>query len=188
MTMIRPRGGDFHYSTDELEMMQRDLLAFREVQAGDINCDDGFVFGILNEKGRIDEQSCRMLLRAAAKQPCTFHRAFDAIPQEEMEAQLEILIALGFKSVLTSGGQKDALAGKAMLSKLVAMAGTRIQIVVGGGVRSSNLLALQDTGAMWYHSSAAVGDGNASDPEELQAMKNIMDHCSPSASTRYETQ
>src|SRR5436309_3568081 len=46
--MIRPRGGDFLYSTDEFEIMKRDIEIARQLKA------DGVVFGILSADGRID--------------------------------------------------------------------------------------------------------------------------------------
>ena len=40
--MIRPRGGDFLYSDNELEVMKADVRALKQAGA------DGFVTGILN--------------------------------------------------------------------------------------------------------------------------------------------
>ncbi len=49
MVMIRPRGGNFIYSRDEFEIMQEDILLCKELPV------TGVVFGLLDEKGNIDE-------------------------------------------------------------------------------------------------------------------------------------
>jgi copper homeostasis protein len=46
--IIRPRGGDFCYTSDEFESMKRDVLTAKELGA------DGVVFGILKEDGHIE--------------------------------------------------------------------------------------------------------------------------------------
>lgn len=67
--MIRPRDGDdFQYDADELEVMERDIIALKQSGA------NGFVFGVLNEAGEINMEGCSRLLRAAQPLPCTFHR------------------------------------------------------------------------------------------------------------------
>jgi copper homeostasis protein len=67
--MIRPRAGDdFHYDADELEVMERDIIALKESGA------DGFVFGCLTPTGHLDIEANSRLLRAAQPLPCTFHR------------------------------------------------------------------------------------------------------------------
>lgn len=67
--MIRPRDGDdFQYDADELEVMERDIIALKEFGA------DGFVFGCLTSSGGLDIEANSRLLRAAQPLPCTFHR------------------------------------------------------------------------------------------------------------------
>ena len=48
MVMIRPRVGDFVYSTLEMDVMLEDIRAFKQAGA------DGFVFGALTSEGRVD--------------------------------------------------------------------------------------------------------------------------------------
>ena len=43
--MIRPRGGDFMYTEEEVNVMVQDIIALKQAGA------DGFVFGILNRLG-----------------------------------------------------------------------------------------------------------------------------------------
>ena len=93
--MIRPRGMDFIYDDDEFLQMKKDIESFAGA--------DGFVFGILRD-GKVDEERCRVLVEKSEGRPCTFHRAFDEIPESQMMAELEVLVRCGFKSVLTSGG------------------------------------------------------------------------------------
>lgn len=167
--MIRPRGGGFAYTDAELEIMEHDLQRFEEHGA------DGFVFGILNAEGEIDGERCERLLAKANGKPCTFHRAFDEIAPSSMLAQLEVLVALGFTSVLTSGGAPNAVEGKAMLRTLVEGAKGRISVIVGGGVRSANLSDLRGyVGAEWWHSSAVVDGGEVASEGEIRALGEVL--------------
>lgn len=54
--MIRPRGGDFCYSLEEIQIMENDIQALKELGA------DGFVFGCLSRDGSIDIESNQTLL------------------------------------------------------------------------------------------------------------------------------
>lgn len=129
--MIRPRGGDFYYSQKELMVMKRDIEILGEMGA------DGFVFGVLDEKGYVDTESCESLIRAANGKPCTFHRAFDA--SADFHNSLEKIIDCGFQRILTSGGQTTTSEGLALIMGLMEKAGDRIIIMPGGGSKPSHL-------------------------------------------------
>jgi copper homeostasis protein len=165
--MIRPRGMDFVYDDDEFLQMKKGIERFARA--------DGFVFGILRD-GKVDIERCRILVEKAEGKPCTFHRAFDEIPESQMMAELEVLVSCGFKSVLTSGGRKNALEGRKILAELVEAAKKRIDIIVGGGVRSSNLEMLRrETSAGWFHSSAIVEPGGeVASRDEVTRLTEIM--------------
>lgn len=57
--MIRPRGGDFLYSEQEVEVMRRDIQLMKSHGA------DGLVLGLLTEDGRVDAELCMELLGTA---------------------------------------------------------------------------------------------------------------------------
>jgi len=57
--IIRPRGGDFCYSSEELEAMITDIGVARQEGA------DGVVFGALQSNGRIDMGAMHKLMGAA---------------------------------------------------------------------------------------------------------------------------
>lgn len=54
--MIRPRGGDFLYSDQEVEVMRKDIELMKSHGA------DGLVLGALTEDGRVDAELCMELL------------------------------------------------------------------------------------------------------------------------------
>ena len=148
--MIRPRGGNFEYTDDEFSDMKQSLAVFLTMGA------DGFVFGILKD-GFINTRRCGELVELAKDKPCTFHRAFDELV--DMETGLRDVISCGFRAVLTSGGKSDAVSRVEKLKALVSR--TRldesVDIIVGGGVRASNITSvLETTTATWFHSSALL--------------------------------
>jgi len=166
--MIRPRGGDFNYSDAEFDGMLEDVSSFKPMV-------DGFVFGVLDIANDVDIARTTELVRMAAPLPCTFHRAFDEA--RDMLQALEDVVSCGCKNILTSGGLPDAAAGMSMLRKLVKSAGERIQVVVGGGVRASNIIELlEGTGALAYHSSAIKGDSMCTEVDvgETRDLKRLI--------------
>lgn len=144
-TMIRPRGGDFVYSPEELSQMRRDIAAAKQAKM------DGIVLGVLTKDRRVDLERTRELVKLAEPLPVTFHRAFDDVA--DLDAALEAVIETGAARILTSGGAPTAPQGPAALAKLVAAAGNRITIVPGSGVNPSNILeVMQRTQAREFHS------------------------------------
>jgi copper homeostasis protein len=144
--IIRPRGGDFFYSEEELVIMEQDVKLCR-----DLGC-DGIVIGLLNRDGTIDLKRTAALIELAYPLEVSFHRAFDRC-QDPFEA-MEQLIRLGCQRILTSGQQPTAPQGAALIRQLVEAAGERISIMPGSGVRKENIKELAErTGAREFHSS-----------------------------------
>ena len=133
----------------------------------------GFVFGILNERMEVDERRNGELVQLAAPLPCTFHRAFDEVP--DADRGLEDLIMCGFTSVLTSGGHPNATAGAENVAALQKKYGERISIILGGGVRSSNINTLRtQTKVEWYHSAAITQSGESVDTKEVVRIQDLL--------------
>jgi copper homeostasis protein len=144
--IIRPRGGDFLYSDDEFEAMQREIRF-----CGKAGC-DGVVTGILRADGSVDrERNARLVnLTHEAGMGITFHRAFDRAAN--LSVALEDVISLGFDRILTSGGCSTAEKGIDVISSLVKQAAGRISIMPGAGVTPENIKTIiEQTGAHEIH-------------------------------------
>jgi copper homeostasis protein len=167
--MIRPRSGNFAYTAEELTVMKASINDFARAGA------DGFVFGILNPDSTVNIPACIPLTELAGNLPCTFHRAFDRCSDPHRAS--EDIISCGFSAILTSGRAPVAEKGMELLHEIVTTFGKRIDIIVGGGIRSSNLTKLcKNIPASWFH-SAALHNGSEADPEEIKRMKQILMKC-----------
>jgi len=162
--LIRPRSGDFCYSDDEFAVMKRDIALAKRLGA------DGLVFGILRPDGSVDAPRTAELIRHARPLSVTFHRAFDMTA--DPFAALEAVIDLGCDRLLTSGQERTAYAGRALIAQLVARAAGRLIVMPGAGVNEENIAELlRATGAREVHSSArAVQPGRMLFRNERVAM------------------
>lgn len=131
IAMVRPRPGDFVYSSAEIAAM---CDAMRELAQRGVA---GFASGAIAPDGGIDHGATARLVDAAGLLPLTFHRAFDRAPNAE--AALETLTELGVRRVLTSGGAASAVAGLDTLRRFVDRAAGRIEIVAAGSIRRWNV-------------------------------------------------
>ncbi|KAF3035762.1 hypothetical protein E8E11_005046 [Didymella keratinophila] len=166
--MIRPRGGDFTYSTAEFSQMKSNIGIFKSS-----NAVNGFVFGILTPDNEIDSARNKELVDAAYSLPCTFHRAVDEV--DDLDAAVQSIVKCGFTSILTSGGARSASEGRIRVAELQEKFGGRISIILGGGVRSTNALELRnDTGVEWLHSAAITGSDEEVDSQETEKMASIL--------------
>lgn len=150
--LVRPRGGDFCYTRDELRVMLRDVGACAAAGAA------GVVVGALTPDGTLDEAVLRELVAAAraAGVAVTLHRAVDAA-QDPLEALLAALRVGGFDAVLTSGGAPTAVEGAGVIARMVKAASVAggVTVVAGGGVTPTNARALvAATGVRALHGTA----------------------------------
>ena len=180
--LIRPRAGDFLYSTEEADRMAQQVEDALEAGA------DGIVIGALTEEREVDLPLMERLVSLvesfnlaaellhsdlchaandshffpgpARRVSITFHRAFDRC-RKPFEA-LEQIINLGCDRILTSGQAATAEEGVEMLRELRSRARGRIVILPGCGVTPSNAARiLAQTGCSEIHASASVSlNGN----------------------------
>lgn len=153
--LIRSRSGDFVFSDAEIDGMVDSISQFKQLGVNAI------VVGALRLDGSVDVPAMRRLIDAARPLPVTFHRAFD-VCSNPLEAFEEIK-SLGCERLLTSGQEADSLTGAPLIAKLVAKSEGRITVLVGGGVRPSNIVQIEKiTGAVEFHSSSPGPDGRTS--------------------------
>lgn len=135
MSMIRPRGGNFIYSKEEIEMMKQDLVHLQELGT------DGVVFGCLNDAGWIDEAVMLALLDLAKGLEVTFHMAFDQISPENQFKAIDWLASHGVSRILTHGGPPNTKIEDNLgrLKEYIEYADSRIVILPGGGINTKNL-------------------------------------------------
>jgi len=150
LVMIRPRGGNFVYTTDESEIMKRDIQICKELGVY------GVVFGVLTEDDKLDMAAMKTLVALSKPMKITCHMAFDTL-EDPLEG-LEQLIELEIDRVLTKGGKINALEGIPTLKKLVTLASDRIIIVAGGGVNEANYqMIAEKTGVKEVHGTKIMG-------------------------------
>lgn len=165
--IIRPRGGGFVYSDEEFTEMKQDIKSFKKLGI------DGFVFGILNPDGSVNKKQNEELVNLASPFSCTFHRAFDHV--NSIEQALEDVIDCGFQTILTSGRGKNVEEGIDDLILIQKLAKDRIEIMPGGGLRSSNIKLLQEKlQPTFYHSSAITNNTETANPEEIKELRNFL--------------
>lgn len=147
--LIRPRGGDFVYSRDEIDIIKRDISFCKEIGV------DGVVIGFLKPDGNIDVKLTKEIIELSKPMNVTFHRAFDMC--KDPERALEEIIEAGADRLLTSGIKNKAIDGVDNLASLVKIADDRIIIMPGSGIRAENILEIiEKTGAKEYHVSERV--------------------------------
>lgn len=147
--IIRPRGGNYVFSEDEIKIMEIDIEACRRL---DIK---GVVVGALTPENTIDENAIKRFVKKAGDMDLTFHMAFDEI--EYKFSALDQLISLGVKRVLTKGGQGKASDNINVLKELVDYSKGRITILAGGSVTGENYMDIAEkTGVKEVHGRKIV--------------------------------
>ena len=134
--MIRPRGGDFVYTKEEIEIMHTDIALCKRLNV------NGIVFGVLTKEGNVNLEDCADLLETWGSNRVTFHRALDRTV--DIEKSMEDIINLGIERVLTSGGHKNVAVGKDVIKNLQQKFGGQIIIMPGAGVTPENAKEISD--------------------------------------------
>ena len=137
LVMIRPRGGDFNYSIDEIEIMKEDILNCKKLGVV------GVVFGVLKADNTVDYELLKELVEISKPMEITFHKAIDEV--ENPVKEIEKFIELGITRILTSGKKDTALEGQLLLNEMLKASQNKIKIVVAGKVTKDNLEMISQT-------------------------------------------
>lgn len=148
MAMIRPRGGDFCYTDQELAVMEADIAAARAAGLS------GVVLGAMTRDGALDLPAMARLCRAAWGMEVALHRAFDLT--RDWRAAVDQAVGLGIARILTSGHAPRAPDGVARLTEVMAHAAGRITIMPGAGIAAETLPALATLPLTEVHASCAA--------------------------------
>lgn len=147
--IIRPRGGDFFYTEDEIEIMKEDVKMCKSLGA------EGVVLGMLTEDKKIDFSLVKEFVSLAYPMEVTFHKAIDEL-ENPVEA-VEELINCGVKRILSSGTKETALEGAEVLNKMIEKADGRIIIVAAGRITAENFQEVfEKIPAFEYHGKKIV--------------------------------
>ncbi len=137
VVMIRPNYNNFIYSNRDFEEMKRSILLCKE---SGIN---GVIFGILNSNNEVDLERSQILLELAYPMYSCYHRAFDVVPDKYK--LIDLLVYLGFKRILTSGGHINAIDGLKTIIEYKNFANSRIDIMPGGNINYTNFKGFLDS-------------------------------------------
>jgi copper homeostasis protein len=163
--MIRPRAGDFIYSTRDIDGMHADIDAVRRAGLA------GVVIGAATPDRTLDMAILRDLIDAAGGLCVTLHRVIDTVVDPLVA--VDQAIDLGIARILSSGAAPSATAGADMLAAMEQRANGGITIMAGAGVTARNLAALRTkTGLSDFHSSCSYGGMVADDPFGLGAVSD----------------
>ena len=129
--LMRPRPGDFLYTTEEIAMMAAQI---RELKAAGA---DGFVIGCLTPEGDPDTAAMMPLLEACGDSGITLHRCID-VSRDPLQTYL-VCKKLGIDTVLTNGAAAGCTAGMAMIARLLELRDTQggPEVLIGAGVNAS---------------------------------------------------
>ena len=168
-SMIRPRKGDFIYSSEDLKQMQSDIDMVRSFNI------EGVVYGASLPNGSLDQELLEELVSYSINLKKTLHRAVDTMHKTIESVQLGI--ELGFDTILSSGGEKTALEGLSVLSHMQLLATGKIEVMPGSGINSMTAKQILNTHHFdWIHSSCSIqkNDDRYTDVESIKNLKNAI--------------
>ena len=130
--MVRCRGGNFTYDENETSKMEKEVDILKSMGVQEI------VLGALTSSNLIDQKVTTRLVNRALPMNVTFHKAIDYT--HDMLDQINILSKIkGIKSILTSGGEKNASEGVDKINKIINKFGDRFRIIAAGSITNKNL-------------------------------------------------
>lgn len=135
--LMRPRGGDFLYTKEEILQMAAEIQLLKQAGA------DGFVIGCLTPLGDLDKDAMIPLLEAAEGAGLTLHRCID-VSVNPIKTYRDAG-TLGIDTVLTSGAAGNCLAGKEVISQLLRCRDSEKgpEVLIGAGVNAKVIAAFR---------------------------------------------
>jgi len=137
MAMVRPRGGNFVYTEEEIIEMEQEIAFFKQIGVA------GVVFGLLTDEGAIDTINTQRLASLAFPLEVTFHKAID-YTADLMKSFQQLNTIDGITRVLTSGGMDTAWNGRWVLKAMNDFPERRIEIIAAGKVLPENRMQIVD--------------------------------------------
>lgn len=153
VVMVRPRGGDFVYTHDEITEMIQTLKLYRSLGVHYVT------FGALDAQGHLDRCAMVKLLEAAKPMQVVFHMAFDEIPLDYRAQSLEWLARNHVIRVLTHGGPLTDSIDMCLesLKQTIAWTPKGMAILPGGGITFANAVEIaSELGVDEVHGSRIV--------------------------------
>ncbi len=152
MVMIRPRAGNFVFTSGEIRLMAAQIAEAKAMGAS------GIVLGLLTNEGEIDLEATGSLAKLAAPLPVTFHKAIDTMA-DPVKAIRVLKNVEGVSRVLTSGGKATAKEGYQTIQEMIQEGSGKITIIAAGKVTLHNYIEIGTlTGATELHGRRIVGD------------------------------
>lgn len=151
--LIRPKIGDFFYSSSDLKHIEKSIQKALQFPIA------GIVVGHMNKKNGVDPVLLRHWRALTSGLDLTFHRAFDQAAKPFNV--LEQLIEAGFSRLLSSGQKRGAESGILLLQDLQKVAGNSLEIMPGGGINDNNVSLFIDAGFKSIHLSAKSSNSPA---------------------------
>jgi len=150
--MIRPRGGNFVYHDQELDVMKDDILYCKRVNVS------GIVLGVLKEDKTVDLTATRFLSDIDSGLEITFHKAIDEV--SSIFTELDRLKSIqAVTNILTSGGADSAMEGCDTIKEMVNKYNGQLTIIAAGKITEQNIVKVYElTGAEEYHGRKIVGN------------------------------
>jgi copper homeostasis protein len=135
---MRPRGGDFLYEKEEIDMLKRQILQLKAAGA------DGFVIGCLTPEGDLDKEAMKPLIDACGGSGITLHRCIDV--SRDPIATWQQAGELGIDTVLTSGGASNCLAGMETIGNMLQLRQQcgGPEVLIGAGVKASVIRKIRE--------------------------------------------
>lgn len=172
--LIRPRSGNFCYSTAEIDVIRSDIIEYKSLIGI-----SGIVCGILTESGSINISILSELILLAKPLSFTFNRAFDLCTTDSIIA-INQLIELNIDRLLTSGqsvsaGTDIGITNINKYIKLIKSRNSKLIILPGAGITESNVIdIINRTDCIEIHSSckSLVSTGNSNNTTEVSMGNN----------------